>query len=330
MIIITKQDGYNLLRKVYTKTGKCPPKSYTETSDWINCLCPYHQENKPSFGINWRKGVYKCFSCNSTGTLEGLAWDFNIDFSEVSFESTREEIINVNHDLIFENIRNSEETFTIDQFKWLQNNGSISKLLIERKITHQTMIKYGITSLNGVIQFPVFDQYGDPVFIAKRSEYNKQFYIQKGVDLPLYLGWDIESWYGPVNPRRTELWVSEGPIDALSLREMGKLSVALFGLGSRNQIELLKNIPQRSIVLALDFDGPGYKASEKLFNELKNYKKVYMIDKLDNTKDPNDILVNYGRDKELKFTNCEDIFLKSSQSASESYKRRPFIHISST
>lgn len=38
----------------------------------IQCNCPFHEDRKPSMGINLDTGVYHCFSCNRSGTVEGL------------------------------------------------------------------------------------------------------------------------------------------------------------------------------------------------------------------------------------------------------------------
>ncbi len=33
------------------------------------CLCPFHEEDTPSFNANLEKGVYKCFGCGAKGNI---------------------------------------------------------------------------------------------------------------------------------------------------------------------------------------------------------------------------------------------------------------------
>lgn len=35
-------------------------------------LCPFHEETKPSFSINLKKGIYYCFGCGKGGLLEEI------------------------------------------------------------------------------------------------------------------------------------------------------------------------------------------------------------------------------------------------------------------
>ena len=35
----------------------------------LTCLCPFHYEEHPSFGINLETGLYGCFSCGEKGNI---------------------------------------------------------------------------------------------------------------------------------------------------------------------------------------------------------------------------------------------------------------------
>lgn len=44
-------------------------------------LCPFHDDHRPSLGVNQAKGVYRCYACNASGnvvsflmTMEGLSF----------------------------------------------------------------------------------------------------------------------------------------------------------------------------------------------------------------------------------------------------------------
>jgi DNA primase len=36
------------------------------------CLCPFHNDKNPSFGVNDEKGLYHCFSCGAKGNTIGF------------------------------------------------------------------------------------------------------------------------------------------------------------------------------------------------------------------------------------------------------------------
>lgn len=45
------------------------------TASWVMFHCPFHKDDNPSFGINYEKGTYNCFSCGRHGNVEGLFYD---------------------------------------------------------------------------------------------------------------------------------------------------------------------------------------------------------------------------------------------------------------
>lgn len=85
----------------------------------------------------------------------------------------------------------------------------------------------------------------------------------------------------------SEIIVCESIINALTCWVYGKQAVALFGTGSSKQIETLKNIPPRKIILALDGDEAGRKGTEKIKKALTN--KIVTTLKVPDGKDINDL-----------------------------------------
>ena len=57
---------------VISALGIRTARRVTEYTKDIQCNCPFHEDRKPSMGINLDTGVYHCFSCNRSGTVEGL------------------------------------------------------------------------------------------------------------------------------------------------------------------------------------------------------------------------------------------------------------------
>ena len=35
----------------------------------LHCCCPFHNESRPSFGINLETGLFNCFSCKEKGNI---------------------------------------------------------------------------------------------------------------------------------------------------------------------------------------------------------------------------------------------------------------------
>ena len=55
--------------------GALPGREIKARGDgWTaNMRCPFHDEDRPSFGVNLRTGAFKCFACGAAG---GSAIDF--------------------------------------------------------------------------------------------------------------------------------------------------------------------------------------------------------------------------------------------------------------
>lgn len=89
------------------------------------------------------------------------------------------------------------------------------------------------------------------------------------------------------------IFVVEGPIDALSVEEIGFPCVALGTTGNRSFVSKAIEIHPDAVILALDNDDAGRKASQSLLQELKsNGVHAYEADIVGSHKDPNEALVN--------------------------------------
>lgn len=308
---MTYKDVTAVLDEMFIRHKRCNPYHRTVKKGWINCQCPYHkagQEEHPSFGINLSTDTYKCFSCGKAGTVEGLAWDFEIDISEICDSSIRKPAIlfTTDEDVEVEKVKYTTWKKSISELNKFAHFSYPNEFLEQRGISEETLRNWEVfyNPTNYEMCFPVRDQNGELMFIARRSLHSKRFHIQAGVDLPLYLGHSVN----PYKP----LWIAEGPIDALSLRDMGLNAVGLFGLGSANQIKcLIPSLPNRMIALALDNDEAGESGSYKIYKSLKD--TGVMVRRLiypEGCKDPNDILINYGRSCELTHVRAESIYFK--------------------
>lgn len=57
--------------KVLSELG-ITPQRYTRHSGELLCLCPFHDDHKPSMSVNEDTGLWQCWGCHSSGDLVGL------------------------------------------------------------------------------------------------------------------------------------------------------------------------------------------------------------------------------------------------------------------
>lgn len=111
---------------------------------------------------------------------------------------------------------------------------------------------------------------GKCLFVAKRSVKTKRFDLPKNMEKPLYGLYEF--WRNiELGAVTDEVYICEGLFDSLRLWCNGKVALAGFGcLFSEYQIKLIEGLPVRKLILALDNDEAGRKATEKLKKRIKN------------------------------------------------------------
>lgn len=163
------------------------------------------------------------------------------------------------------------------------------------------MFDIGYDKDRRAITFPVKDKQGRCLFIARRSVEGKEYNYPLGAEKPLY-GVDVLARYGRLSE---PLYITESMINCLSLWSYGFQAIALNGTGSAEQIEMLKELPYRRLILGLDGDNAGRKGTMKLYEALKKHKLITRL-KLEESVDINDILM-YNKDT------FKEIILKSEE-----------------
>lgn len=288
----------------------------------IMLTCPYHgngEEKKPSMGMTTKEvkkkdrvipvGYCHCFSCNTIVPLEGFIsncfgindggafgarwlidrFTTDVDNRACFFTPIKQESTQKDQEYVGE-----EE---------LASYSYIHPYMYERHIGHQQIFDYdiGYDKITDCITFPVHDKKGRALFVVKRSVRGKRFYIPDGVDKPLYGVYQAEkSFLG-----QKVLYVCESILNALMLIKWGKPAVALLGTGSDYQIDMLKQLDYRRIILCLDNDSAGEMASKKLKNKLKRDKFVSKITIKEKGKDINDYGYLETFDDFMKFCETE-------------------------
>lgn len=261
----------------------------------IRVTCPIHSdghERTPSCDIlmydkgDVPAGTVRCFGCGYTTNIVR----FIADCLNISYRKATEWLLeNTTYSLI-DNVRDVPK---ID-INWgqaptsKQPNVSLEELrgydyihpyMFKRKLTDEIIDKFevGYDPKLDAITFPVYVD-GECKFVCKRRVKFKRFEMPSMIEKPIY-GLDYIT--------DNEIIVCESIINALTCWTYGRQAVALFGTGSSKQIETLKNIYPRRIILALDGDEAGRKGTQKIAKALDN--KIVSVLQLPNGKDINDL-----------------------------------------
>lgn len=271
-----------------------------EGEDNLQTICPYHKggkERKPSFGIRTTgrdAGTCHCFTCGWTGSiqevishclgyddlgLKGTKWIFK-NFLTMSTEKRKDIELN------FES-QGKQKIEYISESE-LNNYRVYHPYMWERKLTPEIveMFDVGFDKDSNCLTFPVRDLSGGSLFVARRSVNSKYFNYPNGVEKPIYGIYELSLLKN--NP--SEIIVCESIINALTCWVYGKAAVALNGTGTKSQIEQLKKLHSRKLILGLDPDSAGIKGSDKIKNLIKN--KIITMYEIPVGKDINDLSLN--------------------------------------
>lgn len=270
-----------------------------DINDDILVSCPFHKdghEKKASCGIRKSDGFSHCFSCGETATLEQLIsrcfghndlGQFGINWLKKNFLGDILESRNLNIDLS-RNIDKQVNTFiTLDE---LDNYRYYHPYMFKRKMTEDIINKFdiGYDKNTNCLTFPIRDENGNCLFIARRNVDYKYFNYPQSVQKPVYGIYELKK-YAPKYDTNLEVIVCESMINTLTCWVYGKYAVALNGTGTQYQYDMLKKIPCRKLILALDPDKAGRKGMIRLYSALKKYKIITFLKGIPEGKDINDL-----------------------------------------
>lgn len=290
-------------------------RKYKDGPTHIQICCPYHangQERRPSAGIRKSDGVFHCFACNEVHSLQevishcfgytddivgSFGWQWLLkNFAVIKTEERKD----VEIDLVRNNFAN--KNIILDSSDSNKSTRVTAEELDSYRYIHPYMYKRGLTDevielfdigydkKSDCITFPIRDESGNVLFIARRSVKTKFFNYPDGVEKPLYGLYELLlQTYRLAQPlTRIDLIVCESMLDALSFWTVGKYAVALNGLGNELQFKQLRELVCRKIILATDMDERGLAARKRIRRNLQNTKIIteYIFPK--GRKDAND------------------------------------------
>lgn len=283
--------------KLETHNGKLKDIGRDE-NDNVAITCPVHKmgnEQHPSCNVYSRKdnpkieyGKCHCFTCGWTASLPKLvSVCFGLDDTSYGEEWLSSRFGNDYTDNILympeiELGRTTTKKFLDESI--LSNYNYYDDYMWKRKLTKDVVDKFkvGYDPQRKVLTFPVWDEHGNLVMVTTRSTVNKQFYIEKDSDKPVYL----------LNFLKTEnittAYVCESQINALTLWSYGYPAVALFGTGSKYQYDILNRSPIRNYVLCFDGDDAGDKGVKRFLSNIRDDVLV-SVKRIPRGKDVNDL-----------------------------------------
>ena len=271
-------------------------------------LCPFHSEKTPSFSIDEKENIFKCFGCGEGGDaitfvskikevqpLEAakiIDSDFHLGLFDEKPKPTKKVVSKkVEKPLP----KKEEKPFELDPTikPYLQE---CAKHIEEqtymqgRGLTIETLKKFkvGYDSKKNAITIPYSNAmtYYQLRFISEKRFYKPE--REKAGDEPIY------NERALANKTRTPIFVVESPICAMSVAQEGGIAIATCGTGCINKLTeaLKKTKPRGALILCFDNDVAGEKAYKEITSELDNLKVKYLTFNIaPDHKDPNEMLV---------------------------------------
>ena len=256
--------------------------------DEVSILCPFHDDNSESCSINLDKGVWICFAGCGQGSLKSFIqeykdWDFKqVNQYLVSYKDTHSKRLFIEPPIV--------EEGPLPEVNVPFKLGMVPKWIFDRGFDKQSMKKWlcGISPANGLI-IPVKDiNFRTVGWITRQEKQIPKYLYSKGLKKSHIL-------FGQPYIRDCEyVCVTEGPLDAMWLNQLGFSAVALLGMSmSAKQKDLILTLPTKEIILCLDNDEAGQRGKKRAFELLDNKIKVSHIDIPEEYKDVQDIK-SYG------------------------------------
>ena len=287
-------------------------QKYKEGPEHIQICCPYHangMERRPSAGIRKSDGVFHCFACNEVHSLQEVisycfgytddivgkfGWQWLLkNFATVEREERKDVVLdfgsrsrNILHNTM---AKQNMDSFVRDKKyiteEELDKYRYIHPYMYERGLTDDIIeiFDIGYDATTETITFPVKDISGNCLFVARRSVKTKFFNYPEGVEKPLYGLYELNTYafsgvknqpFWHLDGIPNEVIVTESMLDALSFWTVGKYAVALNGVESELQIEQLKKLPCRKIILATDSDEKGMLARQRIRKKIGDRKLI--------------------------------------------------------
>ena len=253
----------------------------------FNISCPFHGPDKhPSLSVNLSLGKWICHTGCGSGSLAGLLSNY-LDISLLSAE--RLAFDDSIKDIEFFDVSEEDSDIPIPEIDIPYDFSSVPEWIFDRGFTKSSLKKWncGINLERGSLVIPVKDENYRNVGWIERHRPSSNFRYQYSTGLPkskLLFGLPQSKTHD-----KNYLCITEGALDCIWLDQNGFPSVALLVVFlSNRQKELIKTIGVSEIILCLDNDEAGMKATEYVNREMRQFCPVSRIT-LEGVKDVQDV-----------------------------------------
>lgn len=247
-------------------------------------LCPFHREKTPSFSIDRKNNIFTCFGCGETGDVITFASKIK-EVEPLEAAKLLAEMFHIDVDDC------SKRTSIKDYLKACIRDADKTDYFQKRGLTKETVKKYclGYDAKRNAIVLPYSSELR---YYQTRSISDKKFYKPTNEEAGAEPLFNRKALWGT---SKEPVFIVESPLCALSIMQCGGVSVSLCGVGGANKLvkEVKAKKPNAPLVLCLDNDEPGQKASASLEKELQAAKIPYIVFNVAGSKkDPNELLMS--------------------------------------
>ena len=204
--------------------------------------------------------ISRCFGHDDLGQF-GLNWLKNNFLGDILQD--RHIILDTDR----KRVKNESQLKYIDENE-LESYRFYHPYMFKRKLTEKiiNLFDIGYDSKTNAITFPIKDENGNCLFIARRGVNIKWFNYPNNSEKPIYGLYELNQ----LKEFPNELYICESMLDCLYLWTFDKYAIALNGLGTRNQFKQLNELPCRKYILATDNDEAGQNARSRIKANIKN------------------------------------------------------------
>lgn len=246
--------------------------------EW-QALCPFHEDNSPSFSVNIKKGLYICYACGAKGNMKALYRHFGGEYEQGTREASLAEVEQTLSQIKQELIGNGRPAVGLKVPERFLNNPMVAQYWTGvRGLSQQTIDTYrlGYDELEDRAIIPLTDISGRVLGLIKRQMGNgvlPKYLYPKGLKIASHLfGANVvknEYDYRAMEYIRSHssgyeapvLVIVEGSVDAMAVHEAGFCAVAILGARiSEQQVGVIKRLSPSRIIIATDRDRAGKEA----------------------------------------------------------------------
>ena len=255
----------------------------------FNIKCPFHNDKMPSLSVNIEKEVWICHAGCGQGRLdEFLARALNIPLLQIT-SMLMDKIVEFDAPLISEiPLKNDDEEPPLIRINYDYDTSIVPTWILDRGFATTTLKQWkcGYNKTRRSLVIPVFEQ--DILIGAIERQppdvFPKYLYTPGFKKSHTLFGENF------IKQQETFVCLVEGSLDAIWLHQNNYPAVALLGVYmSRVQERKMLDLHAKEIILCLDNDEAGRKASDNIHQKLNKYCIVSKINIPQDCKDVQDI-----------------------------------------